>query len=987
MHRSPCLVAAFVAATVAPVWAFSNDDLHLPEGLSAADWAAVRADIDAHRYQVAPVDDGFAVRHPRQAWTARFDRRGLALEPDSGAWAFGLELAAYGADGAMARAEQPSDVRALGARVEYDWSSALTEWYVNDSRGVEHGYTVRTRPVAGDAPLRFELDVRGDLAPRVHANGRDVSFHGATEDGRGVSFDYSGLIAFDALGRDLPAHFALDGDDLVISVDDRGATYPLTIDPIAHQTYVKASNTTAEDFLGWSIALDGDTLVCGAWGESSIGTGIDNGSPDDESNGSSGAVYVYTRTKVANQDVWTQQAYIKTDNPEPLDSFGWSVDIDGDTLVVGAIFEDSNQTNVTPNGSADNSAADAGAAYVFVRNAGVWSQQAYLKANNAGAGDQFGFSVAVSGDVILVGANFEDSNADGIGGAQGNGALDAGAVYAFVRNAGVWTQEAYIKSSASDAGDQFGYSVSFDGDLALVGAPYEDSSATGVNGLRSDNAAPDAGATFVFTRNAGVWSQTAYLKASDAAAGDRFGCSVSLDGGRAVVGAPGRSTNTGAAYVFDLVAGAWGQSAILTASNGESGDEFGCAVAVSGPQILVGAYFEDSNATGIDGDGSDNSQIFSGAVYSYLLDNGTWGQSAYIKAPNTDIGDNFGHSVAILGETGAIGAPIEDSAAVGIDGDMTNKRAGGAGAAFVVSLPIPMEPPVVLPPNCARKPASVLVFPIHRSSLMDPTFFTVLNVTNTSRECETCLHYQYVNVAPPKFPFFFADCKIADRVECLTPADTLSVLTSCHNSATNAQGYVVVSARDPELIDTNWSFNHLIGSEYIISAAGGMYALLPQSICSPIDPKLPTDLDGDGKLDFDGKEYYGLADELYIDSYTGAFEGDLVLISFLGGEYLNAVDFVIYNDDEFQLSANYTFACWTRVPLGQISGYFTQLGLATTSTDPTELDLNCDGLEDLNTGWAIVRGKNALSITSDDIVDPVILGALANDNLQNWMNA
>ncbi|MEZ5980446.1 MAG: hypothetical protein R3F34_19840, partial [Planctomycetota bacterium] len=310
------------------------------------------------------------------------------------------------------------------------------------------------------------------------------------------------------------------------------------------------------------------------------------------------------------------------------------------------------------------------------------------------------------------------------------------------------------------------------------------------------------------------------------------------------------------------------------------------------------------------------------------------------------------------------------------------------GAAFVFALPGPVVP-VAAGPACGRRPGSLLVYPLQRSALLNAAVFTVVNVTNTNRAGvgETDVHFQYVNVTTSGSPFLFAKCTIEDRVETLTPADTLSVLTSCHNGALLGEGYLVVTARDPEVVDVPWSFDHLIGSEYVVSAAGGMYALNAIPFCSPAPEFGATDLDGDGKRDFDGMEYELIADELYVDSFLGSVGGDIVLISFLGGEYLNEVDFVIYNDDEFQLSATWSFSCWTRTPLAQISGYFTQQGLATTSNDPGELDITCDGVQDLDTGWAIVRGKRALAITSDDVEDPAILGALANDDLQQWMNA
>jgi hypothetical protein len=195
-----------------------------------------------------------------------------------------------------------------------------------------------------------------------------------------------------------------------------------------------------------------------------------------------------------------------------------------------------------------------------------FAQQAYLKASNTGLGDEFGRSVALSGNTLVVGAMSEGSAATGVNGNQAdNNAKSSGAVYVFTRTGGVWSQEAYLKASNTDVGDIFGVSVALSGDTLVVGALGEDSAATGVNGNQADNNAFDSGAVYVFTRTGGVWSQEAYLKASNTDPGDRFGVSVALSGDTMAVGATGEDSiatgvngnqadnstfNSGAAYVF-----------------------------------------------------------------------------------------------------------------------------------------------------------------------------------------------------------------------------------------------------------------------------------------------------------------------------------------------------------------------------------------------------------------------------------------------------
>src|SRR6476659_8431316 len=200
---------------------------------------------------------------------------------------------------------------------------------------------------------------------------------------------------------------------------------------------------------------------------SACGGGGDGANGSTSSSGSPGSIVAQL----------VQQGYLKAANTNADDLFGFNVALSGDTLVVGAPQEGSNATGVNGN-QADNSAPNSGAVYVFTRTNGVWTQQAYLKASNTGAGDQFGVIMALSGDTLAVGAQFEASNATGVNGDQtDNSSPQAGAVYVFTRTAGVWTQQAYLK--ASNAGGLFGYGLAVVGDTLAVGAPFEGSKATG----------------------------------------------------------------------------------------------------------------------------------------------------------------------------------------------------------------------------------------------------------------------------------------------------------------------------------------------------------------------------------------------------------------------------------------------------------------------------------------------------------------------------
>jgi hypothetical protein len=476
-------------------------------------------------------------------------------------------------------------------------------------------------------------------------------------------------------------------------------------DAVAQQAYLKASNTQANDFFGYSVAVSGDTAVVGAFGEASSATGV-NGDQSNNSLVEAGAAYVFVRSG----GVWSQQAYLKASNPDAGDSFGFAVAVSGDTIVVGASSESSNATGVNGDQS-NNSAFSSGAAYVFARTGGVWSQQAYLKASNTDSLDGFGYSVAVSGETVVVGAFGEGSNATGVNGNQANNSASAsGAVYVFTRTGGTWSQQAYLKASNTGTGDVFGTNVALSGDTLAVAAYGEASSSTGVNGNQGDNSAPSAGAAYIFTRTGGTWSQQAYLKASNAESSDFFGTSVAVSGNTVVVGASGERSNAtgvngdqsnnsaegaGAAYVFVRSGAVWTQQAYLKASNTQANDFFGLYVALSGDTIVVSASGEDSTATGVNGDQSNNSGTDSGAAYVFTRSGASWSQQAYLKASNSEPLDRFGTSVSVSGDTVIVGARREDSSATGVNGDQANNAATDAGAAYVFTGAGPPLPPSV----------------------------------------------------------------------------------------------------------------------------------------------------------------------------------------------------------------------------------------------------------------------------------------------------
>lgn len=666
-------------------------------GIGARDWAGIVAARNAARHAVTTTDGAPSFHNPAQGWRTTFDGLGSTTVPcgpdGGGAWTWGMALERWGWGAPAIAAGRPAAMHARGARVEYAWDDTLVEWYVNDRRGLWHGFTVGSRPAAADGPFTLTLSIRGGLRPDVAAGGRDVTFRGA--DGAAV-LTYSGLHVADARGRTLRAAWRAGPASLRLTVDDAGAVYPVTIDPVAQQAYVKASNPGGGDQFGGIVAMSGDTLVVGAPGEGSSATGV-NGTQSNNAAVGAGAAYVFVR----NGTAWSQQAYLKASNTAAGDNFGYSVAIDGDTIVVGAPYEDSSATGVGGT-QADDGRQASGAAYVFFRSGGGWSQQAYLKASNTGADDRFGWVVAVSGGTAVVTAPFEDSGGSGINSGGGDDASDrSGAAYVFVRNGSAWSQQAFLKASNPDAVDFFGAGAAIDGDTVVVGSDGEDSASRRVGGDAANDGAEAAGAAYVFRRSGASWSQEAYLKASNADAGDIFGRTVAVSGDTIAVGAygeDGRSAgvnrsarsnalrDAGAAYVFVREGAQWRQQAYVKASNPTAGDGFGYSVALDRHRLVVGAPGEDGAATTVDGDGRSNAAADSGAAYVFVRTGATWRQRAYLKASNGEARDQVGLAVAVSGAGSAAGANLEDGSVPGIDGNGADDGAADAGAAYVFDL-------------------------------------------------------------------------------------------------------------------------------------------------------------------------------------------------------------------------------------------------------------------------------------------------------------
>ena len=363
--------------------------------------------------------------------------------------------------------------------------------------------------------------------------------------------------------------------------------------PAGGLTKLTASDGTPADLLGIAVAVSDDTAVVGA---------PQKAAPSPVQ----GAAYVFTRSGAG----WTEQAKLVASDGGAADRFGQAVTISGDTVVVGAFWHDEGVN------------LDQGAAYVFTRSGGIWTQQAKLTASDGSSEDQFGFSVAVSGDTAVIGAPSDDQ----------------GSAYVFTRSGGTWTEQTKLSGSDAALEDSFGERVALFGNTAVVGAAGDD-----IDGKDGQ------GSAYVFTREAQTWTEQAKLTASDGEAGDQFGFWVSVSGDTAVVGAfmddVGANLDQGSAYVFTRDGQTWTEEAKLTASDGAATDAFARSVAVSGDEVVAGAQSDD-----VEGKAGQ------GSAYVFTRSNGAWSEQERLVAQDGAAGDTFGVSVGLSGDTAIVGS-------------------------------------------------------------------------------------------------------------------------------------------------------------------------------------------------------------------------------------------------------------------------------------------------------------------------------------------
>lgn len=410
--------------------------------------------------------------------------------------------------------------------------------------------------------------------------------------------------------------------------------------------YLKASNTDLGDRFGFAVAADGDVLVVGAFNESG----------DVEPDTGEGAVYVYSASAGTPQFV----TRLKASNADVGDLFGASVAVSGDTIVVGAPHEASLSGD-----PGDNSFSRVGAVYVFQRDGGGnWSQLAYLKPSNLAKSRSFGQSVAIDGDVIVIGAPFDSESADG------NGEVaNSGAAYVFERVEGGWTETAYLKSATIHADDNFGFSVDVSGQTAVIGEPGEDDPGT---------SNPNVGAAHVFVRGVSAWTQQQRVVSSAFPQSERFGAAVTISGDSLAVGSSAPSS----VDVQHRTGVSWSLQATLPES-GVVTQRLGASLDLRDNQLLVGDPGDNSLATGVDGARDNSDAPLSGAAYLFERSGSNWTLAHYLKASNTAAFDGNGQAVAMTDTILVVGADREDSNSTGVNGAQHNDLAVDAGAAYV----------------------------------------------------------------------------------------------------------------------------------------------------------------------------------------------------------------------------------------------------------------------------------------------------------------
>ena len=588
-----------------------------PGGVSSDAWKKIKASIERDRYRIRQPEEtqAYSAFNYAQDLHVIFTPEGFETysRGDTPAWKWGLHLVGYGY-GEVRLPVSEAKLEVAGNRIAYHRGD-VEEWYINDRRGVEQGFTL-AKPPAGrgeNTPLQLYLRPVGGLNPELTSTAQAI--HWKDEQGKTI-LHYSGLYAYDAQGTELESQMEVGEGGIRLRVNDDEAVYPITIDPLIEQVKLLSPDSAVGDNFGRGVAISGDTIIIGA-------------DEDDDNGDEAGAVYIFER-HVGGMNNWGKVKKLLARDGEAGDEFGRNVAMSGDTVIVGAYQH-------------DHINAGAGAAYIFERHAGGpnnWGEVKKLVASDGARSDEFGVGVGIDGDTIIVGAS----------GNEGNLKRGTGAAYIFERHAGGvnnWGEVKKLFPVVGGAGDQFGESVGISEDRVVIGAPGND-----VLGL-------DTGAAYIFERHAGGldnWGEVRSIPPPSVALGGSFGDSVAISKHTVIIGAYNDDDNgtwSGSATIYQRDAeGVWRYVKKLLASDGAVSDSFGIAVAIHGTTALVGAFRDD-----VDGNQA------SGSAYIFERDAGgdnNWGEVKKLLAKDGQARDEFGISVAISDNTALVGAFEDD---------------------------------------------------------------------------------------------------------------------------------------------------------------------------------------------------------------------------------------------------------------------------------------------------------------------------------------
>jgi uncharacterized protein (TIGR03437 family) len=627
---------------------------------------ALHEAVNAARYQVSPskTSSGASIVeavNPAQQMRARFTDDDVQLQSGSACqtpWQLGLQLKRIGY-GTHSQTVRPGVLSAQQNRIEIKRDN-LTEWYLNKPEGIEQGFTLHARPETEQAStdeLRVVMELSAGWNVTMQPDNQAITLELG-----GAKLRYDKLQTLDATGRELPSRMEVNGNELALIVKDAEAVWPITIDPtLTQQTRIIASNGAGFDHFGAAVAISEDTAVVGVpdndpggrtnagavyvfvrsgstWTQQAQLTASDGANfdsfgsavaisgetivvgaygDDNGFNSDQGSAYVFVRSGTT----WSQQSKLTVSNGAANDWFGYAVAISGETVIIGAPLDDSGST------------VNQGSAYVFIRNGATWSQQQQINATDAADSDNFGFAVALQGETAVVGAPADDVS---------NG--DQGSAYVFTHNGTTWSQQQQLIASDAASGDLAGYAVTISNETIVVGAPRDDQSAN-----------VDQGSAYVFVRSGATWNQQTKLTANDGTGGDTFGNTVAIHNDMAVVGAPtndvGSSVDQGSAYVFTRSGAAWSQQQQMIASDGAANDNAGSAVAISGFTALIGAPNDDVNGNNDQG----STTVFSPTCPTMTISPATLSNGTQNLAyPTTTISSSAG--TAPLGYTIIAGA-------------------------------------------------------------------------------------------------------------------------------------------------------------------------------------------------------------------------------------------------------------------------------------------------------------------------------------------